>query len=186
MNRTSNSNCTTSRYRLPCQTVSHRLPRPFSYSTTSVQVSAVTNRTARTVILEYYEAYNKGDFTTLGDMFSEDVSYHDMIYEQPFVGRLQVLDYLRKVRDILTSDIKIVVEDATDGDPRRVGVMWHVESSNGAMMPFSRGCSFYTLDTEGKILQSRDLVESPVKPGSLTLNALAAVTPIFRALNLPA
>jgi hypothetical protein len=38
--------------------------------------------------------------------------------------RLQVLDYLKKVRDILTSDIKIVIEDATDGDPMRVGVMW--------------------------------------------------------------
>jgi hypothetical protein len=100
--------------------------------------------------------------------------------------RLQVLDYLKKVRDILTSDIKIVIEDATDGDPLRVGVMWHVESINGVTMPFSRGCSFYTLDTEGKIVQARDLVESPVKPGSLTLNALAAVTPIFRTLNAPA
>jgi hypothetical protein len=110
----------------------------------------------------------------------------------------------------------------------------HVESINGVTMPFSRGCSFYTLDTEGKvrfcyyldnyhtvymahhqvsplsfallqclmlhcivymssrylmaghnfltlknhmycliphfhqIVQARDLVESPVKPGSLT------------------
>ncbi len=37
------------------------------------------------------------------------------------------------------------------------------------MFPFSRGCSFYTLNQQGQIAKARDLVEGSVKPGASAL-----------------
>ena len=57
-----------------------------------------------------------------------------------------------------------VAEDVA-GDERAVGVRWHVEI-DGNIFPFSRGVSFYEMDSEGKILKARDVVEGAVKPGT--------------------
>ena len=38
--------------------------------------------------------------------------------------RAEVVAYLRKVRQIVPQDLKFVIEDATEGDPRKVGIMW--------------------------------------------------------------
>lgn len=35
--------------------------------------------------------------------------------------------------------------------------------------PFSRGCSFYEVDNNGKIKAARDIVEQAIKPGSSAL-----------------
>eukprot|EP00798_Chlamydomonas_sp_ICE-L_P031733 gene31733-6932_t len=56
------------------------------------------------VIVAYYTAYNKGDTASIGKLLAEDVSYHDMIYEEPFVGRTTVVKYLNKVLGILGSE----------------------------------------------------------------------------------
>ena len=42
---------------------------------------------AKDVIVRYYDAYNAGDIDTIDSLLSEDCSYHDMIYEEPFKGR---------------------------------------------------------------------------------------------------
>ncbi len=47
----------------------------------------------------------------------------------------------------------------------------HVECGEGVVFPFSRGCSFYTLNEAGQIATARDLVESAAKPGSASLKA---------------
>lgn len=39
-----------------------------------------------------------GDIDTIAGLLAPDVSYHDMIYEEPFQGREEVVAYLRKVR----------------------------------------------------------------------------------------
>jgi steroid delta-isomerase-like uncharacterized protein len=79
---------------------------------------------AKEVIVKYYDAYNSGDIDTIASLLAEDCSYHDMIYEEPFKGRQEVVDYLKKVRAIVPDDLKFVIEDITDGDPTKVGIMW--------------------------------------------------------------
>lgn len=73
-----------------------------------------------------------------------------MIYEDPFEGREEVVAYLRKVRGIVPSDLKFVIDDITDGDSSSVGITWHVECGDGTVFPFSRGCSFYNLNQKGE------------------------------------
>ncbi len=98
---------------------------------------------AKEVVTRFYDAYNAGDIQTIENLMAEDCSYHDMIYEEPFVGRWvarnmhqdrcsqnpslrdAVVAYMRKVREIVPAgDLRFVIDDATEGDPRRVGIMW--------------------------------------------------------------
>jgi ketosteroid isomerase-like protein len=47
----------------------------------------------------FYEAYNSGDLEAIGAVVADDVVYHDMaLYEEPFRGRQQVLEFMAKVR----------------------------------------------------------------------------------------
>lgn len=66
----------------------------------------------------------------------------------------------------------------------------HVEV-DGNEFPFSRGASFYELNSEGQIVYGRDLVEPALKPGSSALlvclgvptlrlgRSLCTLTPLF-------
>jgi hypothetical protein len=47
-----------------------------------------------------------------------------MIYLEPFAGHAEIRAYFDKVVSIVPSDLKFVVEDITEGDPRKVGVKW--------------------------------------------------------------
>ena len=44
--------------------------------------------------------------------------------QDAFVGREAVATYFDKIATLVPADIKFVVEDITDGDPRKVGVRW--------------------------------------------------------------
>jgi hypothetical protein len=38
-----------------------------------------------------------GDVATIAELLADDVSYHDMIYEEAFEGKEEMVDYLNKV-----------------------------------------------------------------------------------------
>ena len=80
--------------------------------------------TAREVALAYYENYNKKDIGKVLELIADEVVYEDLIYQEPFRGRAAVAAYFDKIERLVPKDIKFVVEDMTDGDPRRVGVRW--------------------------------------------------------------
>lgn len=52
--------------------------------------------------------------------------------------------------------------------PRRA-LPRHVELDGGIEFPFSRGVSFYEVDSEGRIVFARDIVEPAMKPGGAAL-----------------
>lgn len=87
-------------------------------------ISQKEARTARDVALAYYENYNNKDIDGVLQLIAEDVVYEDLIYQEPFRGRDAVKAYFDKIERLVPKDIKFVVEDITDGDPKRVGVRW--------------------------------------------------------------
>ncbi len=80
-----------------------------------------------------------------------------------------------------------MVDDITGADKKKVGVIWHVELESDkegfVALPFSRGCSFYELNDNGKIVYARDLVEPASKPGPAALGAISAIAPVIRKLG---
>ena len=55
---------------------------------------------------------------------------------------------------------------------------------DGEFFPFSRGCSFYKLNSEGKIVWARDCVEaSPPKPGDGAIAGLKLLVPVMKSIG---
>lgn len=131
---------------------------------------------AQAVVRAFYDAYNRRDLDAIDALIADDISYHDLVYEEPHEGREGVMAWLRKVRRYAPDDLKFVIEDVTGADDFAAGVQWHVECGDGVFFPFSRGCSFIRLNDQGKIVRVRDVVEPATKPGDSTLKLLGALT----------
>jgi ketosteroid isomerase-like protein len=122
--------------------------------------------TASEVLVKFYDAYNNGDLEQLEKVLAEDVSYHDMaVFDEPFKGRPKAMAFFKECLSTFPPGVKFVVDDVA-GDERACGSIWHLEK-DGVEFPFSRGCSFHTVNDKGQILTARDLVESPLKPNNL-------------------
>ncbi|WIA22631.1 hypothetical protein OEZ86_009610 [Tetradesmus obliquus] len=149
--------------------------------------SAVTQQQqqlqGKDVVIAFYDAYNKRDLAAISNLIADDISYHDLVYDEPHEGREGVMSWLKKIRRYAPDDLKFVIEDITDGDATKVGVKWHVECGDGVFFPFSRGCSFITLNSSCQIQTVRDVVEPSTKPGDSTLVLLGALTPLIRKLG---
>ena len=50
------------------------------------------------VVMRFYEAYNERDLGTIAALIADDIAYHDLVYEEPHLGRAGVMDWLNKVR----------------------------------------------------------------------------------------
>ena len=139
--------------------------------------------TASEVLTRFYAAYNAGDLDGLRELLAEDVEYHDMaVFDEPFVGREAALSFFAQCISTLPKGVKFVVDDVA-GDERACGSLWHLEK-DGEAFPFSRGCSFHTVNDRGQIVTARDLVESPVKPNSIAaLSILNLVAPFIGNKN---
>lgn len=146
-----------------------------------------TGRSAKDVITRYYECYNEKNIDEVLKLFSEDVVYEDLIYQEPFQGKQSVAAYFTKIGNLVPKDIKFVVDDITESDERKCGVLWHVElesEKDGLVdLPFSRGCSFYVLNEQGEISFARDIVEPAIKPGESALKGINTVAPLIRKLG---
>ncbi|KAI8473351.1 MAG: hypothetical protein J3K34DRAFT_519018 [Monoraphidium minutum] len=149
----------------------------------SQQQQAPAATQASDVVRRFYDAYNCRDLAVISTLIADDISYHDLVYEEPHEGREGVMAWLEKVRQYAPDDLKFVIEDITEGDPLRAGVAWHVECGDGVRFPFSRGCSFIRLNEAGQIVSVRDVVEPSVKPGDSTLKLLGTLTPLIRKLG---
>lgn len=149
----------------------------------SVSTAAARPSSAREVVLKYYELYNARDIIHgVGSLIAEDCVYEDLVYQDPFVGKESIHEYLEKVAAWIPADLKFVIEDVSDGK-ESAGVVWHVEFDGGIVLPFSRGVSFYRVNDKGQIIYGRDIVEPAFKAGSGALKAISIVAPIIKKLG---
>ncbi|KAL4535829.1 hypothetical protein Ndes2526A_g05392 [Nannochloris sp. 'desiccata'] len=167
---------TTRRPRISSQVVA----APAAPSSSSATTPA---RTATEAAIAYYTNYNNKNIPAVLDLIAEDCVYEDLIYQDPFRGRREIAKYFEKIEQLVPKDIKFVVEDITEGDPKKVGVRWHVELEGVAQFPFSRGVSFYEVNDNGQIIFARDIVEPTFKPGAAALQGISVVAPLVRKLG---
>lgn len=119
-------------------------------------------------IRRYFAAWNHRDMEAACAEFAEGCTYEDTQYAGAFEGKAKLRLHLDKVADALPSSFSFCIDNVADGGDS-VGIQWHVEN-NGAPLPFTRGCSMYTIDGSGKIISGFDVPEpAPFKPGSASL-----------------
>lgn len=135
---------------------------------------------AHLIIQSFYEAVNRRDIPTAITLVDDHCTYEDLNFPHPFQGKDAIQQLLEESCQGIPNDLQFVIDDMTIGDPLAVGVLWHVEL-DGAPFPNSRGASFYRLsETTGKLVFARDIVEPPLKPGSLAFFIIRLVTPLIR------
>jgi ketosteroid isomerase-like protein len=117
---------------------------------------------------QYFAAWNKRDMELAVSVFADEVTYDDTAFPEPFSGKENVRKHLFKCADAFPSTFTFEVDELVNaGD--RMAVLWHVENG-GEPLPFTRGCSFYELDSKGRIQDGIDFVEpGPLKLGGPSL-----------------
>jgi ketosteroid isomerase-like protein len=115
---------------------------------------------------KYFDAWNQRDMKKAASLFTDDCSVRDFQYDGVFSGRDELEAHLQRVNDSLPRSFNFVIDGmASNGE--KVGVSWHVENK-GKALAFTRGCSFYTLDSKsGLIKTGYDIPEkAPPKLGA--------------------
>ncbi|KAI4332402.1 hypothetical protein L6164_017312 [Bauhinia variegata] len=133
---------------------------------------------AAEVVRNFYGGINNRDLDSVEDLIAENCVYEDLIFPSPFVGRKEILEFFKKFTSATSRDLQFVIDDLSTQDASSVGVIWHLEWK-GKPFPFSKGCSFYSLQViNGKrqITYGRDSVEPAFKPGDTALAAIRSVT----------
>jgi ketosteroid isomerase-like protein len=128
---------------------------------------STSTRTRLTAPEQYFAAWNKRDMDLAVSVFADEVTYDDTAFPEPFSGKENVRKHLFKCADAFPATFTFEVDELVNaGD--RMAVLWHVENG-GEPLPFTRGCSFYELDSKQRIQDGIDFVE----PGPLKLGGPA-------------
>jgi hypothetical protein len=137
---------------------------------------------AKEVIESIYQAINNRDIATAMEWVDDNCIYQDLNFLKPFEGKEAVRNIFEESCKNIPNDLKFVIDEITNGDPFKVGVLWHVELDN-IPFPNGRGVSFYRIsETTGKLIFARDIVEPPLKPGKASFFIIRLVTPLIRKL----
>jgi len=132
-------------------------------------------------VLELYSALDRRDMATVDSILSPDVYYHDLgLYNDAFEDYDALKAFFTAWADF-PEDVSIVPDDYTTDGRGAVSIVWHVEVG-GIPMPFSRGCSFYKVDDDGRVVFGRDVVEFLIKTGDATFPIMGAMMPVVRMM----
>nr|XP_043614127.1 uncharacterized protein LOC122586084 isoform X2 [Erigeron canadensis] len=130
--------------------------------------------TPSSTIKEFFNCINEKNVKQLENYISSDCFFEDLSFPKPFKGKKEVVHFLDQLITGMGPNIQFHVGHIYEGnDNLTAGVNWHLEWKN-KQVPFTRGCSLYTLTQEGERLIIRNaqvFVESPIKPGDLFLGS---------------
>ena len=110
--------------------------------------------------VEYFAAWNRRDIEAAVDLFDDDITYDDTAFPNPFVGKEAAKRHLLLCAECFPNTFTFEVEDVIDTG-KTVCIKWHV-ANNGEELPFTRGLSFYKINSFGKIRDGIDFVEPAV------------------------
>ncbi|PIN17959.1 hypothetical protein CDL12_09377 [Handroanthus impetiginosus] len=134
-------------------------------------------------IMRFYSAINEKNIKQLDKLISEDCIFEDYSFPTPFEGKKEVMNFLRQLVFCMGQNMEFNVEHICEGKDDTVGVNWHLDW-NKIQVPFTRGCSNYSLSIKGDklvIKKAQVLIESPVKLGVVALTVFKIVTSLFDA-----
>jgi len=115
-------------------------------------------------------------------VIADDCVYEDVVFQDPFVGKQQIRDYFADIVKYLDKEVQFKIDDVSQDSSGKVGLLWHVEV-DGIPIPFSRGCSFVRLNSDGNIVFARDVVEPAIKPGHNAMKLMTIVVPVVKRLG---
>eukprot|EP00471_Norrisiella_sphaerica_P001264 CAMPEP_0184487530 /NCGR_PEP_ID=MMETSP0113_2-20130426/10171_1 /TAXON_ID=91329 /ORGANISM="Norrisiella sphaerica, Strain BC52" /LENGTH=244 /DNA_ID=CAMNT_0026869873 /DNA_START=9 /DNA_END=743 /DNA_ORIENTATION=- len=143
------------------------------------------------IVASYFYNWNKRDMEAAIDLFAENIRYEDTLYPKVFSSKGELKDHLFSIASVLPESLEFVLDElAVSGKDvsgvTHVGVQWHVGIRDGddvSALPFTRGCSMYKINGDGKIIYGFDIPEPIAKTGNITVGLLTLLSPILKLLG---
>ncbi|CAN8075090.1 unnamed protein product [Agarophyton chilense] len=134
------------------------------------------------LIRKFWSLTSTKKYSTVVSCFTDDAVYHDGSFPKPCIGKEAIMAHFSKFENVLPSSFLFVVDDIVAGADR-AGARWHVETSEGTPLPFSRGLSMYNIvERNGEFLISEawEYSETPIKVPAITLPLLRLAGSLLR------
>ncbi|KAL7538455.1 hypothetical protein ACHAWF_006091 [Thalassiosira exigua] len=111
---------------------------------------------ARESIVERcYEAWNRRRMSDAAACFDDDFAYDDGQYLGSIQRKSDLERLFQRGAMALPPKVFMVVDQiARCAESGNVGTQWHVEKDDGSIVPFTRGCSFYTIDEVSGLIKT--------------------------------
>ncbi|KAL2544171.1 Nuclear transport factor 2 (NTF2) family protein [Forsythia ovata] len=135
------------------------------------------------IIIQLYSAINEKNLKKLEKLIAKDCFFDDYSFPTPFQGKKEALQFLDQLIACMGQNMKFNIEHIWQGDEFTAGANWHLDW-NKIQVPFTRGCSYYKLSSDGDrlvIKEARVLIESPIKLGGVALTLFKTLTFLFDA-----
>ena len=84
---------------------------------------------AAQVVRGIYAAYNERDIEAVMAFMDERVEYQNCNFPEPFRGKNEVRQLFGRSCEALPADMTFVLDDVSERDPLKVGILWHIEVS---------------------------------------------------------
>lgn len=133
-----------------------------------------------TPVERFFDAWNRGDVDAAVAQFAEDGIYEDGTYYTPFEGRQAIQRELLLRQDSTVERVLYIMDElVVSSTKNKVGVKYHLEV-NEKILPNSRHCAFYTINTNTGLIESCfDVVEPAQKTGEANLAILNGASKII-------
>ncbi|KAJ4785450.1 Nuclear transport factor 2 (NTF2) family protein [Rhynchospora pubera] len=132
------------------------------------------------LIQRFYGHLNCKDVRRLEKLLDPSCVIEDAAYLKPLHGK-KLHNYFEKLTEAMGQHVFFAIDEICAGDESDIAVMWHLEW-NGEVIPFTKGCSFYTCSKTNEMILIRKahvFVEAPFKPGNFALETLKIVVALF-------
>ncbi|KAL0327761.1 UNVERIFIED_CONTAM: hypothetical protein Sangu_1854100 [Sesamum angustifolium] len=161
----------------------------------AVPNDSITNESSLSpaeTIMQFYSAINEKKLETVDKLITEDCFFEDLSFPKPFQGKKEVLHFLEQLTISMGQNMQFNVEHICEGKDNTAGVNWHLGQLQSAdwnklQVPFTKGCSNYSLSVDGDklvIRKAQVLIESPIKLGIVALTIFKIVSVLFDAFPM--
>jgi ketosteroid isomerase-like protein len=127
------------------------------------------------IVEECYAAWNRRDMSAAVDCFADSFEYEDSQYLGTFTNKNALQRHFSQGAAFLPSNSQLIVDNvAVCSLSGNIGTRWHVEQSDGSIVSFTRGCSFYTTSSNGLITSGFRVSEMLVKPNKEIVDGMVS------------
>ena len=143
---------------------------------------------AASIVEDCYAAFNQRNMAAAANCFEERfLQYQDSQYLGVMNTKMALQKHFENQAKLLPTNSQVVLKHmAVDESKGTVGTEWYVTDQDGTAVPFTRGCSFYTINPQTGLIQSGFRVsEMIVKPNGQASDALVSLVSRLAPSSVP-
>ena len=128
------------------------------------------------IVERCYAAWNRRDMSDAAACFADEFTYDEGQYLGCITNKAELELRFKLGAEVLPPKYVVVMDNiAVCPTTGNIGTRWHAEREDGAVVPFTKGCSFYTVDSDSGLIKTGFKVsEMIIKPSKNVANGLVS------------